>query len=114
MVTPSGLDARSPTSTLTSLPSGVIDITRDIEKEFAVYAASETDWLIREGLKLEQDFNVTWTSPTTTFQSVTSLTTEIWGDISTGLTFEYRYETNPPLGRENTDTIAKASLIYGF
>ena len=91
-----------------------IDITRDIEKEFAVYAASETDWLIREGLKFEQDFNVTWTSPTTTFQSVTSLTTEIWGDISTGLSFEYRYETDPPLGRENTDTIAKASLIYGF
>ena len=91
-----------------------IDDTRDIEKEVALYAASEFDWLIREGITFEQDFEVTWTSPTTTFQSVTALTTQLWGDISTGLSFEYRYETDPPLGRENTDTIAKASLIYGF
>lgn len=91
-----------------------IDDTREIDQNFAVYAASELDWLIREGVKLEQDFNVTWTSPTTTFQSVTALTTKVWGDISTGLSFEYRYETDPPAGRENTDTIAKASLIYGF
>ncbi|GJL90761.1 DUF481 domain-containing protein [Hyphococcus sp.] len=91
-----------------------VDDTREIEKEFAAYAASELDWLIREGIKFEQDFAMTWTSPTTTFQSVTSLTTQLWGDISTGLSFEYRYETDPPLGRENADTVAKASLIYGF
>ncbi|WP_428409212.1 DUF481 domain-containing protein [Hyphococcus sp.] len=91
-----------------------IDDTREIESELAVYAATELDWLIREGVKFEQDFNTTWTSPTTTFQSITSLTTQLWGDISTGLSFEYRYETDPPLGRVNTDTIAKASLIYGF
>lgn len=86
----------------------------EIDQNFAVYAASELDWTIREGVTLEQDFNTTWTSPTTTFQSVTALTTKIWGDISTGLSFEYRYETDPPAGRDNTDTIAKASLIYGF
>jgi len=91
-----------------------IDLTREIEKEFAAYGATEIDWLIREGLKFEQDFNVTWTSPTTTLQSVTSLSTQLWGDLSTGLSFEYRYETDPPLGRENSDTTARASLIYGF
>ncbi|WDI31212.1 DUF481 domain-containing protein [Hyphococcus flavus] len=91
-----------------------IDISREVESELALYAATEIDWLIREGLKFDQDVNVTWTSPTTTIQSVTALTTKLWGDLSTGLSFEYRYETDPPLGQENTDTIAKASLIYGF
>ncbi|PQA86768.1 DUF481 domain-containing protein [Hyphococcus luteus] len=91
-----------------------IDETREVEQNVAAYASSEFDWIIREGVKFEQDFSTTWTSPTTTFQSVTSLTTQVWGDISTGLSFEYRYETDPPLGRENTDTLAKASLIYGF
>ncbi|WP_425408640.1 DUF481 domain-containing protein [Hyphococcus sp.] len=91
-----------------------IDLTREVESEIAVYAATEIDWLIREGLKFDQDVTVTWTSPTTTIQSVTALTTQLWGDLSTGISFEYRYETDPPLGRENTDTIAKASLIYGF
>ncbi len=91
-----------------------VDETREVEQNVAVYASSELDWVIREGITFEQDFATTWTSPTTSFQSVTSLTTQLWGDISTGLSFEYRYETDPPLGRENTDTLAKASLIYGF
>jgi putative salt-induced outer membrane protein YdiY len=91
-----------------------IDDTREIEEELAVYGATELDWLIRDGVKFEQDFSATWTEPTTAFQSVTSLSTQLWGDISTGLSFEYRYETDPPPGRENTDTVAKASLIYGF
>lgn len=90
------------------------DISREIEQEFAAYAASEIDWIIREGLKFEQDVNITWTSPTTTFQSITALTTELVDGLSTGVSFEYRYETDPPDDRENTDTIARASVIYGF
>ncbi|MAW79470.1 MAG: hypothetical protein CMI63_04480 [Parvularcula sp.] len=91
-----------------------IDDTRELDNQFALYAASELDWLIREGVTFEQDFNTTWTSPTTSFQSITALTTEVWDGVSTGISFEYRYETDPPLGREKTDTIARASLIYGF
>ncbi len=91
-----------------------IDASRVIEQNFAVYASSELDWLIRDGLTFEQDWNVTWTSPTTSFQSVTALTTQLWESLSTGISFEYRYETNPPLGRDKTDTLAKVSVIYGF
>lgn len=88
--------------------------SKEIDQSFALYASNEFIWLIREGVKFEQDVTVTWTEPTTTIESVSSLTTKIWGDISTGLSFEYRYETDPPEDSENTDTIAKASLIYGF
>jgi len=91
-----------------------IDISREINQDIAFYASSETDWLIREGVIFEQDFNVTWTAPTTTFQSITSLTTALTESISTGVSFEYRYETDPPPGRENADTIARANVVYGF
>ncbi len=91
-----------------------IDDTREIEQEFAVYGASELDWLIREGLTFEQDVNSTWTSSTTTIQSVTALTTKLMDGLSTSLAFEFRYETDPPLGRDNADKIARASLVYGF
>lgn len=91
-----------------------IDLTREVEEEIAIYAASEVDWRIREGVTFEQDFFTTWTSPTTTFQSITSLTTNLTESISTALSFEYRYETDPPLDRENTDTVARASVVYGF
>ena len=91
-----------------------IDDTREIDQQFAVYAASETDWTIREGVLFEQDFAVTYTDATTTLQSLTSLSTKLWRSVSTGVSFEYRHETNPPAGRENTDTIAKAAVSYGF
>ena len=91
-----------------------IDITREVEQEIAVYGASEMDWIIRPGVKLEQDLFTTWTAPTTTFQSVTALTTDLTDSLSTALSFEYRYETDPPEGRVNADRIGRASLIYGF
>lgn len=91
-----------------------IDGSDRIEREFAVYGASELDWLIRDGLIFEQDVNTTWTAPTTTIQSLTSLTTALTENLSTGLSFEYRYETMPPLGRLKSDKIARASLVYGF
>ena len=91
-----------------------IDDTNEIERQIAAFGSSELDWVIREGVIFEQDLNATWTELTTTFQSVTALNTKLTDAISTGLSFEYRYETDPPEGRENFDTIARASLIYGF
>ncbi len=91
-----------------------IDLTREVEEEFALYGSTSLDWFISEGVVFEQDVNITWTSPTTTIQSITALTTKLTESISTGLSFEYRHETEPPLGRDNTDTIARATLIYGF
>ncbi len=91
-----------------------IDDTREIEQEFAVRGSTEIDWLIREGLVFEQDVNTTWTQSTTTVQSVTALSTKLLDGLSTSLGFEFRYETDPPMGRENADKIARASLVYGF
>ncbi len=91
-----------------------IDDTREIEQEFAAYGATELDWIIRDGLVFEQDVNTTWTQSTTTVQSVTALTTKLLDGLSTSIGFELRYETDPPPGREDTDKIARASLVYGF
>jgi len=91
-----------------------IDDTRETLSSFALYASSETDWLIREGLLFEQDFRVTWTSPTTTLQSITALTTSLTETLGAGIAYEVRHGTNPPFGRENTDTILRANLNYGF
>lgn len=91
-----------------------IDDTREIEQEVAARASTELDWLIREGLVFEQDVNTTWTQSTTTVQSVTALSTKLFDGLSTSLGFEFRYETDPPIGREKADKIARASLVYGF
>ncbi len=92
----------------------LIDDTSETDSQFAIYAASETDWIIREGLVFEQDFNGIWTSSTTTLVSQTSITTAISESISIGASYLYRFETDPPLGRVRTDTLLRASINYGF
>ncbi len=91
-----------------------IDDTRETDRDFAFYGASETDWLIREGLLFEQNFGATYTDPTSTFESTTSLTTKIWEGLSTGVSYYYRFETNPPLGRQRTDQVIRATIGYDF
>ncbi|MEL7488633.1 MAG: DUF481 domain-containing protein, partial [Pseudomonadota bacterium] len=91
-----------------------IDDTQDEQSEIAFYASTELDWVIREGVTFQQDVDVTWTDPTTTVSSLTALTTDLTDSISTSLSYLVRYETNPPLDRENVDTLLKASVNYGF
>ncbi len=91
-----------------------IAMSDEVEKQFAAYGSVEIDWAIRDGVAFEQDFNVTWTEPTTSYQSITAVTTQLTDSISMGLSFEYRYETNPPAGRVNADEVARATLVYGF
>ncbi|MFZ5617164.1 MAG: DUF481 domain-containing protein [Pseudomonadota bacterium] len=91
-----------------------LDDTRAIDRQAAVYASSETDWTIREGVRFEQDLSATWTSPTSTLVSQTSLMTVLTDTLSTGLTYLYRYETDPPAGRVSEDTTIRLNLTYGF
>ncbi|MEM8937143.1 MAG: DUF481 domain-containing protein [Pseudomonadota bacterium] len=91
-----------------------VDETTRVEREVALFGSTELDWLIRDGVELEQIVNATWTQPTTTLQSVTSLTTVLTDALSTALSFEVRHETDPPDDKVKTDLAARASLTYGF
>ena len=91
-----------------------VDDTREIEKEFAFYAGTDLEWRLREGVTFTQSGKVVWTEPTTTFVSISSLNTALTSTLSAGLAFEWRHETEPPLGRVKTDTILRATLGYGF
>jgi len=92
----------------------LIDDTDETTSQFAFYASSDTDWLIREWLLFEQNFDFTWTSATTTFESLTALSTKLTNQLSLGASYLVRHETSPPLGRLNTDTLLRASITYGF
>jgi len=42
------------------------------------------------------------------------LTTAFTDTLSTGVSYTYRYETDPPDERVKTDTVTRASLVYKF
>ncbi|MGF1544761.1 MAG: YdiY family protein [Parvularculaceae bacterium] len=91
-----------------------IDDTREVDRNVAVRGASAFDWTIRKGVRFDHDARVIWTDPTTTFQSTLGITTELVGGLTTGASFLYRFETNPPAGNERVDTIVRANIGYAF
>lgn len=91
-----------------------IDDTRETESEVALYASTEVDWLIAENILFEQNVNAIWTSPTTTVESLTAITTKLTDVLSTSISYQVRYETDPPPGNDDVDTLLKASVNYGF
>ncbi|NHK27839.1 DUF481 domain-containing protein [Parvularcula flava] len=84
------------------------------ESEFAVYASSEYERLIREGVQFTHLLESTWTQSNTSVKTVAALTTKLTDSLSSKVSYEVRYETDPPAGNENTDTLLKASILFGF
>lgn len=82
------------------------------------------DWRITDRLKLTQNTNaVTETggalvaivdSRSTTLNLVTGLEAKVSDRLSTRFSYAVDYNSNPPAGRMNTDTISRFSLVYGF
>lgn len=92
-------------------------ITADFEDsitELAVYAGSEFDWVIRDNVSFENDTDITWTDANTTAANTASLKTKLTESLSSRLSYMVKHETDPPTGRESTDTQLSASIVYGF
>lgn len=91
-----------------------IDDSREIEQRFAAYLSGKLEWIIMDGLKFDQNADFTWTEASSSVISNSAITVALTDTLSTGVSFLYRYETNPPMNRLNTDTTFRMNLTYGF
>ncbi len=81
---------------------------------FAARGALNAGWKITDGIELTEDASVFYDSTNTSFQSLTALTARINGALSARMSVQFNSESNPPLGRKNTDTTSRVTLVYGF
>jgi len=91
-----------------------IDDTDEIDRVIAIYSGSDLKWVVRDGITFVQALDLTWTDPTTTFESRTALDVDLWDGLTTGVSYSLRHETNPPMDRVNRDTVLRFNLGYGF
>ncbi|MEP3226394.1 MAG: DUF481 domain-containing protein [Parasphingorhabdus sp.] len=85
-------------------------------------------WTIAKNLKLSQgagatlasdassltSANVIFSSGNNTLTTTTALDAKINGKLSARFSYAVEHETNPPDGREKTDTLSRATLVYDF
>ena len=82
------------------------------------------DWQMLDRLKLTQDVEalaetggeatLIFDGANTTINLVTGLDFRVNNRLRSRLSYKVEYDSNPPAGSEGTDTLTRATLIYGF
>ena len=95
---------------LRTAPAGV-----DAEQTgFGAFARSEYGYAFNDNVKFTNDTDVLYGEDSTQLGNVIALTANLGGGLAARVSFDVRYDTDPPAGFEDTDTATKVSLVYGF
>ena len=94
------------------------------ESRLAGLAGFDFDWQIFERLTLTQDANavaetggealVIVDGSNTTLNLITGLDFKVSDSLRARMSYQLDYDSNPPAGKVSTDTLTRATLIYGF
>jgi putative salt-induced outer membrane protein len=101
--------SKFPKPALSALP-----IVSSNENKLLIRGSADFEYVITNTLSMTNAFIVTWDSNRTKLENTTAITSELIGDLSTRLSLNIRYNTEPPLLTQKTDTLTKVSLVYGF
>jgi len=86
----------------------------DTESEMLVRAAAIFDWTISKTSKFGEALTVEAGEDVTVTKSVTSLSSQIEGNLSMKVTFTYKNTSDVPVGVDETDTETAVTLVYDF
>lgn len=86
----------------------------DSQVQLGAFIATDFKWEITDTLTLREYAGAVLAKHNKSFRTTTSLTSNIYGKISTRLDFTIDKETDPPPGAEDTDIYSRISLVYDF
>jgi putative salt-induced outer membrane protein len=75
---------------------------------------SKFAWALNDKVELSNNTDVLYAEESTQLSNALALTAQINGSLSARFGFDTRYDTNPPLGYETTDTATKIGVVYKF
>ncbi len=84
------------------------------QSELAARAALNAKWVITPAISLTETATYTSDQRNSSFLSLSQLTARLNGRLSARMSYQVNNESNPPAGRENTDTVTRATLVYNF
>lgn len=98
--------------------------TGETDTRLAGLVGLDFDWTIADGLKLTQDTNAVaetggsavaiFDSRNTTLSLITGLEAKITKKLSSRFSYQIDYQSNPPVGKVETDTLSRVTIVYGF
>lgn len=86
----------------------------ETEESLAVRAASNFSHDFNDAVTFTNDTAVIWADVSTQVTNTAAVTAQLTDRISGRVSLDVRYDTNPPVGFEDTDTITKIGIVYAF
>ena len=84
------------------------------ENKFAMRGVALVDYQISDTATLTNETVVSGDSGQFRAEDTLSLTATVISALAARLSFNIRYNSNPPAGAKKTDTLSKAQLVYAF
>ena len=84
------------------------------ENVLAARAAVNAKWVMTRSLTLSQTATYYADNVNSSLLALSQLTARLNGRLSARLSVQINNESNPPPGRENTDSVTRATLVYNF
>lgn len=85
-----------------------------VQSSLASRGSMDFDMKLGTGVTLSQDAAMYLERFNSTVSSTTAVTARVLGPLAASLSYNVQFESDPPLGRQTTDTIGRASLVYTF
>ena len=79
-----------------------------------IYGSFELDWAVNEDWNFEFDSKATLSEPTSTFNPTLRLNAAVTDQVRAGVSYDFRYETDPPLMSENYDSSLKFDVMFHY
>lgn len=89
-------------------------ITGFTDNSVAARAGFNANWLINDVMTFTQTATYYYDDSNNSLLALSQLTAKLNSRLSARFSFQYNNESNPPAGRENSDTVTRATLVYSF
>ena len=89
-----------------------IRLTGESEESFGASLGSRFSQALNPTTQLTNDTDVIYADTSTQIVNSLALTFELMGNLNGRVSYDVRYETDPPVGFEDTDTALRFSLVY--
>jgi putative salt-induced outer membrane protein len=85
-----------------------------VENNIATRGSIDFSWKLNSSISLTQKADAYLERYNSTVSGTSALNAKLFGPLSAQVSYNFQYESMPPVGSVSTDTITRASLVYTF
>jgi putative salt-induced outer membrane protein len=85
-----------------------------LENNIATRGSVDFSWKLSPAISITQQADIYFERYNSTMTGTTALNAKLFGPLAAQVSYNFQYESLPPIGGVSTDSTSRASLVYSF